>query len=174
MVRDLEQVHYCTYESLLVKWLEMLSAHGWVLPVQGIQNSNEQVRLKTGKTYLLYRLVTELRDSHFKDNLRWNSSLEAAKSEASEIRHTRNPKQNSFPEQSTARSKCRQFFKFPLKNVKKRNNASGSWVFFCFIFSFKSQESKDKTKYMDQTVFGLQHYVLKSVNPQFLYEVLKS
>jgi hypothetical protein len=60
-------------------------AHGWVLPVlQGTQNYNEQTRLKTGKTYLLYRLVTELRNSYFKNNLRWNSLLEAAKSEASE------------------------------------------------------------------------------------------
>jgi hypothetical protein len=47
----------------------MLSAHGWVPPVlQGTQNSNEQMLLKTGKTYLLYRLVTEFRDSYFKDN----------------------------------------------------------------------------------------------------------
>ena len=85
MVRDLEQLHDRTCESLLVKWLDMFSAHGWVLPVlQGTQNSNEQMRLKTGKTFLLYRLVTELRDSYFKDNLRWNSVLEAAKSEASE------------------------------------------------------------------------------------------
>jgi hypothetical protein len=84
MVRDLEKLHDRTCESLLVKWLEMLSAHGWVLPVlQGTQNSNEQTQLKTGKTYLLYRLVTELRDSYFKDNLRWNSLLEAAKSKAS-------------------------------------------------------------------------------------------
>ena len=119
MVRDLEQLHDCTYESLLVKWLEMLSAHGWVLPVQGIQNSNEQVRLKTGKTCLLYRLVTELRDSYLKYNLRWNSLLEAAKSEASEIRHTRNPKQNSFPEQSIARSKCRQFFSISPKKCQE-------------------------------------------------------
>jgi hypothetical protein len=63
MVRDLEQFHNRTCESLLVKWLEMLGAHGWVLPVvQGTQNSNEQMRLKTGKTYLLYRMVTEFTD----------------------------------------------------------------------------------------------------------------
>jgi hypothetical protein len=84
MVRDLEQIHDRTCKSLLVKWLEMFSAHGWVLPVlQGTQNSNEQTRLKTGKTYLLYRLVNGLRDSYFKDNLCWNSLLEAAKSKTS-------------------------------------------------------------------------------------------
>jgi hypothetical protein len=85
MVRDHEQLHDRTCESLLVKWLEMLSAHGWVLPVlQSTENSNEQMWLKTGKTYLLYRLVNEIRDSYFKDNLRWNSLLEVAKSEACE------------------------------------------------------------------------------------------
>jgi hypothetical protein len=63
----------------------MLSAHGWVLPVlRGTQNSNEQMRLKIGKMYLWYRLVTELRGSYFKDNLRRNSLLEAAKLEASD------------------------------------------------------------------------------------------
>lgn len=42
----------------------MLGAHGWVLPVlQGTQNSNEQMRLKPGNTYLLYRMVTEQSDS---------------------------------------------------------------------------------------------------------------
>jgi hypothetical protein len=43
MVRDLEQLHDRTCESLLVKWLEIISAHGSVFPVlQGTQNSNEQ------------------------------------------------------------------------------------------------------------------------------------
>lgn len=85
MVRDFAQLHDRTCESLLVKWLEVLSVNGWVLPVlRGTQNSNEQTQLKTGKKHLLYRLVTELRDSYFKDNFRCNSLLEAAKLEASE------------------------------------------------------------------------------------------
>jgi hypothetical protein len=63
----------------------MLSERGWVLPVlRSTQNSNEQMRLKIGKTYLLYRMGTELRDSYFKDNLRWNNLLKVAKSEASD------------------------------------------------------------------------------------------
>jgi len=51
MVCDLQQFHDRACESLSVKWLEMLGAHGWVLPVlQCTQNSNEHMRLKTGKT----------------------------------------------------------------------------------------------------------------------------
>ena len=124
MVRDLVQLHDRTCESLLVKWLEKLSAHGWVLPVlQGTQNSNEQLPLKTGKTYLLYRLVTELMDSYFKDNLRWNSLLEAAKLEASESGTRGTQNRTVF---LNGRWQVSTVFKFPFKNVKKRNNARGS------------------------------------------------